>query len=469
MREARPSVRPALFFLLGTLALTAAARGQSVDPPNLPPGRSGLDFLQDRFREVGAKVSPSVVAITASAAGADDACRSDALNGEQLQAALARFSRTVGTGFAIDADGFVLTNEHVVGRAGRLWVTLDDGRVLPAMVVGSDPRADLAVLKVPAKLTPVEFADPATVRRGDFSLTLGNPVGLGTAGDLSLSVGVVSNLHRALDKLSASEDRSYRDLIQTTADINPGNSGGPLFDLAGRVTGVVTAVVLPYGTTDGIGFALPADAELRAKVELLKQGRPITYGYLGVRVTTATADQRLSAGAAAGGVRVEQVDPGSPAAALLKPGDLLLGVDGEAVADSGEFLRRIAAVASGAKVTLTRWRGDPAAGRGPEPVSITLAARPGAAAPVCRATQRLRWRGLVLAQTDPAAGVRVVGIDSPDPDRPKSLTVGSVITRVAGRPTPDLFALQAAVNDAPPAQCAIRVASEPTTVASAEH
>ena len=460
MRETRPAVLAFLLLSLllpGPTALGQSAKlGSDADPP---PARSGLDFLQSRFRAVSDQLSPSVFAITATATPGEEAARSDALNGEQLQARVSRVARTVGTAFAIDADGFLLTNEHVVGHAGQIWLTGDDGRVLPAMVVGSDPRSDLAVLKVPARLVPLRFADPAGVRRGDFALTLGNPVGLGTAGRMSLSVGVISSLHRSLDKLSASEDRAYRDLIQTTADINPGNSGGPLLDLNGRVTGIVTAVVLPFGTTDGIGFALPATADFLAKVDGLKRGLPVSEGYLGVSVTTATADERTSAGLRAGGVRVERVDPGSPASADLRPGDLVLGVDGEAVADSAAFLRLIAGRASGVKVSIQRWRDDPATGRKPETVAVTLATRAPASPPVWRATQRLRWRGLVLAQTERSTGVRVVGIDGPDPERPADLAVGCVITRVGGRPTPDLFALQAAVNDAPPAQCAIRVAS----------
>ena len=463
MRESRPPVRPFLAIATILIATAAAtARGQA-GAAAAPAGRSGLDFLQNRFRAVADRAAGSVFAVTATAGPGDNAGRSGALNGEQLQAKLSRLTRTVGTAFAIDADGFLLTNEHVVGHAGQLWVTADDGRVLPAMVVGTDPRSDLAVLKVPAKLVPLAFADPAGVRRGDFALTVGNPVGLGTAGRMSLSVGVVSSLHRSLDKLSASEDRVYRDLIQTTADINPGNSGGPLLDLDGRVTGVVTAVVLPFGTTDGIGFALPATAEFLAKMDGLKRGLAVNYGYLGVSVTTATPDERTSAGAGACGVRVERVDPGSPASADLRPGDLVLGVDGEAVADSDAFARLIAGRASGVKVSIRRWRDDPATGRRPETVAVTLANRAPASAsaspPVWRETQRLRWRGLVLAQTERGTGVRVVGIDAPDPERPADLTVGCVITRVAGRPTPDLFALQNAVNDAPAAQCAIRVAS----------
>ena len=435
--------------------------------------RSGLGHLQEQFRDLADRVAPSVVAVSAVSvegaacpdvtAGPAGAWGAGDLNGEQLAGGLSRVPRTVGTAFAIDAEGYLLTNEHVVRDAGRLWVTLDDGRVLSALVVGSDPRADLAVLKVPARLPALEFADPDGVRRGDFAVALGNPVGLGTAGTMSFSVGVVSARHRSLAKLSASEGRFYHDLIQTTADINPGNSGGPLLDLDGRVIGVIAAVVLPYGTTDGIGFALPADDALRAKVGRLKRGDPTPYGYLGVTVSTATPGQRRAAGVEGCGVRVDRVDPASPAAGVLEEGDLVLDVDGEAVADGGAFVRLVGNRPAGERLTIARWRDGPTPGPTPaESVGVTLARRAAEPVAVTAESQRLRWRGLELA---PAAagsrGVRVAAIDAPDASLPPDVKVGSVIAAVAGRPTPDLIALQQVLNDVPAERCRLALA-DPT-------
>src|SRR4051812_10835136 len=182
-----------------------------------------LANLQQHFQSVADKAAPSVVAISAAIApvDSDDAVRSDDLNVQKLDAILERVTRTVGTGFVIDADGFILTNEHVVGDAQQLWVTTDDHKVYPAIVVGSDPRADLAVLKVPAgKLHPVNFVN-RPVRRGEWTIALGNPYGLAGFGEMAMSVGVVSALDRNLTKLSARENRLYSNLIQTTAQINP--------------------------------------------------------------------------------------------------------------------------------------------------------------------------------------------------------------------------------------------------------
>ena len=140
-------------------------------------------------------MAPSVVAISAAVApvDADDALRSEDLNAQKLDAILTHVTRTVGTGFVIDAGGFILTNEHVVGDAKQIWVTTDDQKVYPAIVVGSDPRSDLAVLKIPAdKLKPVKFAQVGQIRRGEWTITLGNPFGLAGFGEMSMSVGVVS-------------------------------------------------------------------------------------------------------------------------------------------------------------------------------------------------------------------------------------------------------------------------------------
>src|SRR5437588_1504711 len=257
-----------------------------------------LSGLQSKFEAVSRKVAPAVVSISAACSPVDnaDSVRTDTLNHERLEGMLERTTRMVGTGFIIDPDGYILTNEHVIGEAENIWITTDDRKVYPAIVVGSDPRADLAVLKVPARNLPaVKFAPYNSVKRGEWAIALGNPYGLATEGEQCMSVGIVSALERSLPKLSKKENRLYSNLIQTTAQINPGNSGGPLFDPNGEVIGVNTAVILPEKKTNGIGFAIPINDQLLATVENLKQGREVVYGYLGVTVSTPTTRERRDA------------------------------------------------------------------------------------------------------------------------------------------------------------------------------
>jgi serine protease Do len=154
-------------------------------------------------------------------------------------------------------------------------------------VIGSDPRADLAVLKIPAAGMPVvKLAKPdQVIKRGQWTIAIGNPYGMAAEGEMAMSVGVVSATERSLPKLSSKEGRLYSNLIQTTAEINPGNSGGPLFNLAGEVIGINTAVILPQKQTNGIGFAIPVTDAFINHIEQLKAGREIVYGFLGVTVT----------------------------------------------------------------------------------------------------------------------------------------------------------------------------------------
>ncbi|MDB5297552.1 MAG: 2-alkenal reductase, partial [Phycisphaerales bacterium] len=328
----------------------APAQDASASPqtPAFAAVRIDEDFdapkLERQFEAVARRVVGSVVAISAvdSPVASDEVQHAGRTNPDKLNAALESQDRTVGTGLVVAAEGYILTNEHVVGRAAQIWVTTDDRKVYPAVVVGSDPRADLAVLKVPAAgLRPVAFA-AAPARRGQWAIAIGNPYGLAGDGELAVSVGVVSAVGRSLPKLSGREDRLYQDLIQTTAQINPGNSGGPLFDAAGDVIGVNCAVVLPVKQTNGIGFAIPAGPRLRAVVDRLVAGREVTYAYLGVRTTTAAPADCTAAGLPvdAGGARVDYVEAGSPAAAAgLRAGDIVTALAGAAVAASEPFIR----------------------------------------------------------------------------------------------------------------------------------
>jgi serine protease Do len=453
------------------LCMPCAAWAQSAGSP---PATIRLADLQDQFQAVADRVAPSVVAVSASvsAADSDDAVRSDSLNGEKLEGLLNRATRTVGSGFVIDPNGYIITNEHVVGESQQLWVTTDDGKVYPAIVVGSDPRADLAVLKIPASNLPVvSYAPSNSVRRGQWTIALGNPYGLADHGEMAMCVGVVSATDRSLPKLSSRENRLYANLIQTTAEINPGNSGGPLFDLEGRVIGINSAVVLPQKQTNGIGFAMPVNESLLARIEHLKQGREITYGYLGVMVSTPTTRQRQDAGVASNiGAAIDSIETQSPAdGADLRIGDVVTSLGGHIVRDSDHFVELVGSLPVDQPMQLELHRGGAT-------VSLEMTTRRRAlpSVAVTRQNTRYRWRGLLLGPIpanwgrgkEQPKGVMILGVEANSAAAREGLQAGAVITAIGGKTIADLIELQTLVNDLPIEQCRIEIAPGFETVAS---
>jgi serine protease Do len=453
-------------------AVAATDNGAPVEPTDT------LDatHLQTQFQEIADHVSRSVVAISASfaAADSDSALRSEELNPDKLETELDRTTRTVGSGMILSHDGYILTNEHVVAEGQQLWVTTDDHKVYPAMVVGSDPRADLAVVKIPGDgFHPVQL-NQMPAHRGQWTIAIGNPLGLAEAGEMAFSVGVVSATDRSLEHLSSQENRLYSNLIQTTAQINPGNSGGPLFDLEGRVIGVNAAVILPQKQTNGIGFAMPITPDLLDEVQRLREGQEIEYGYIGVNVSTPSERERQLARVPDNlGVTIDSVDPEERAANILKPGDIVYRFNGIPVTDSDEFVRIVGRSDTIDKPVKIE------ASRDGQPITLCVRPRKRQLSPmaVCHDTQRLRWHGMLLGPIPTqsasgeavaslsSAGVMVFGIDDDSPARRDGIAVGSVITAVAGHAISDVLSLQKLVNDTPLDGC--QITSRPqTTLAS---
>jgi serine protease Do len=304
-------------------------------------------------------------------------------------------------------------------------------------------------------------------------VTIGNPFGLATDGEMALSAGVVSATARSLPKLASKEDRLYSDLIQTTAQINPGNSGGPLIDVNGDVIGIDTAVILPQKQTNGIGFAIPITRSLLEEVKQLEEGREIVYGYVGVTVEMPTQQQREEAGVSeAVGVCVETIEVGSPAARgdVLRSGDIIVKVNGEAVVDSDRFVRLVGAAAVGKPAVLNIFRdGKPLVAR------VTPTKRP-VQYVVTNQNQRLYWRGMELGPVPtnwPAAkqpnglvGILVIGIEDDSPMKKQGLCAGTVITGIAGRPVATMTQLQKLLNDLPAEQCTVQTAGSTTEAVS---
>ena len=485
-----PVVRTARggFVAILGLGLLASCSTMGLGPMNRTAGASaasdrvevvdnfGAGELEHQFEVVAQRVSPAVVAISATDAtvDADGALRSDDINPEKLSGLLDSVDRTVGTGFVVDPDGFIVTNDHVVAHSEQLWVTTDSHKVYPAIIVGSDPRADIAVLKIPASNLPVvHFSSTGRARRGQWTIAVGNPYGLAASGDMAVSVGIVSATGRSLPHLAGKEDRLYTDLIQTTAQINPGNSGGPLFDLNGDVIGINTAVILPQKQTNGIGFAIPADIRVSRIIENLKQGKEVVYAYLGVRVTGPTPRERRDAGLQDElGARIESVEPGSPAAhAKLQVGDIMTQLQGDVIHDSDEFVRVVGAGPVSEPVKAVIYR------HGAQTVELSLRARETIATTVTRDSQRLRWHGMLLGPIPahwsfpvakrPEHGVMVVGIDVKSPFTKDGVVAGSVITTIAGKAIHSLPELQRVINDTPDAQCRIELAHPTNAVVSA--
>ena len=256
--------------------------------------------------------------------------------------------QSLGSGFMLNADGYILTNYHVVKDATDIQVMLSDGRQFVANVVGKDQLVDVALIRLknpPKDLPTVVLGSSDALRQGDFVLALGSPLGLRDTATL----GIVSAKHRS----GINPGGTYDDFIQTDAAINPGNSGGPLFNLRGEVVGINTAIVRP-DVGQGIGFAVPIDLAKSILPQLREKGK-VTRGYLGVQVGDLTPDLAQGFGFQAGtkGALVQNVVPRGPAAkGGVQAGDLVVAINGKPVASAGELTRAVALVPPGEQVRL---------------------------------------------------------------------------------------------------------------------
>ncbi|ATC66090.1 peptidase S1 [Nibricoccus aquaticus] len=306
-----------------------------------------------------------------------------------------------GSGVVVSADGYILTNNHVVNGADEIKVSFNDGRELTAKVVGTDPKSDLAVIKVDAKdLQAVVFTDSDKIEVGDKVLAIGNPFGLSQ----TVTSGMVSALGRATMGLD------YEDFIQTDAAINPGNSGGALIDVKGRLVGINTAIYSRSGGFQGIGFAIPANLARTVMEQLVANGK-VVRGYLGVTM------QPIDAGLAEQfslkskeGVIVAEVVQGSPAAkAGLESGDVITKFQGKDVKDARALKFSVANIAPGTKVAVEVLRQGKTEKLelkvGEQPKDMALAARGGAT------KSEGTLNGVGVADIEPAAR-REFGISS---------------------------------------------------------
>ncbi|NTZ44028.1 Do family serine endopeptidase [Altererythrobacter sp. SALINAS58] len=273
----------------------------------------------------------------------------------QPQQPQTREAQSLGSGFIISADGFVVTNNHVVSPTGRgtveeITVTMPDGTEYPAELVGNDASSDLAVLKI-QRGTPfpfVNFGDSSQARVGDWVIAIGNPFGLGG----TVTSGIVSAVYRATNSGGA-----YDRYIQTDASINRGNSGGPLFDMQGNVIGINNAIFSPSGGSVGIGFAIPAEIAAPI-VDRLAQGLDIERGYLGVRIQPVDDDLAASLGLPRNqGELVQSVEPGAAAAdAGIRAGDIVVSVNGQDVTPDQTLSYLVANIEPGTRVPIVLLR-----------------------------------------------------------------------------------------------------------------
>jgi serine protease Do len=322
-----------------------------------------------------------------------------------------------GSGFFISADGYAVTNNHVVDHATSVQVTTDDGKTYSAKVVGTDKKTDLALIKVEGhhKFPFVTFADKSP-RVGDWTVVIGNPFGLSE----TVTAGIVSAERRNIGT------DPYDSFMQIDAPINRGNSGGPCVNLKGQVVGVTTAIYSVSGGSVGIGFAIPASTA-RSVVAQLKSSGHVTRGWLGTEIQEVTPSIADSLGMKEPeGALVAQVEAGSPAMkAHLKAGDVILSVNGKQVKGSLDLVRKIGALAPGADVNLGILRDG-----SHQTLTVTLGHAPG--------KQQVAGLGLSLAPAGSVAGagsrgVVVTGVKPESAAAKEGLQTGDVILEVGGK------------------------------------
>ncbi len=343
----------------------------------------------------------------------------------------------VGSGFIIDSDGYVVTNNHVVDGARRVRVRLNDGETFEAKLVGGDARTDLALLKIDAgrPLPFVEFGDSDRIRAGDWVMTIGNPFGLGG----SVTAGIVSARGRDL------RGGSLVDFLQIDAPINHGNSGGPAFDAEGRVIGVNASIYSPNGGNVGIGFAIPSN-DARKVIAALRADGKIERGWLGVRIQPVTPDIAESVGMAkaAGALVASVADAGPARDAGLAQGDIVTAWGGVEIEKFRDLPRLVAATSSGKVVEVGILRNGKAM-----TLSVTIGQMPRtgqvASAKTMPAQDGLPGTGITVADIDPAArarfgldeaaeGALVRHVEQDSPGWARGVRAGDVIERITYTP-----------------------------------
>ncbi|MCM8832226.1 MAG: Do family serine endopeptidase [Candidatus Omnitrophica bacterium] len=256
----------------------------------------------------------------------------------------------LGSGVIIDPEGYILTNEHVISGASQIKVKLADGREFDAEVKGSDPTTDLAVIKINAHQLPyAKLGDSDNLKIGEWVVAIGNPFGFAIDNpEPTVTVGVVSALHRDIPALARIGRRAYSDLIQTDAAINPGNSGGPLVNLAGEVVGINTAIITTTGGYQGLGFAIPINKAKRILDKLIK-GEKVLYGWLGIGIQNLNQELRNYFGIKEKeGVIIVKVEENSPAKkANLKEGDLILSFNNQIITNKRELEKIVSSLQIG--------------------------------------------------------------------------------------------------------------------------
>lgn len=356
----------------------------------------------------------------------------------------------LGSGFFIDAEGHIVTNNHVIAGADEISVTMKDGAKLDAKLIGTDTRTDLALLKV-ERDTPfpfVAFGDSDKAEVGDWIVAVGNPFGL----DHTVTTGIVSARGRSIGA------GPYDDFLQIDAPINKGNSGGPAFNLSGEVVGVNTAIFSPTGGSVGIGFAIPSNLAKNV-IGQLKNGGSVKRGWLGVAIQMVTDDIAASVGLPkAEGAIVSNVTPDGPAAAGgLKAGDVILQVGDERIEEMPELPRVIADIPPESTAKIVVWRGG-----GERTVNVKLGSLPEEAALAGRSAEPPESAGalgLTLAPLTGAArraagiddsveGVLIVDVASDSPLTEKGVEAGAVLLEVAGAAATSPDAVAGAIEKA---------------------
>jgi serine protease Do len=434
-----------------TQALAAAARG-----------------APDSFADLAESISPAVVNITTTTTVAgrtgpqgivpegspfEDFFREFQDRNGQGQGDRPRRSSALGSGFVISEDGFVVTNNHVIDGADEILIEFFGGRELPAEVIGTDPKTDIALLKVEADaaLPFVSFGDSDTARVGDWVMAMGNPLGQG----FSVSAGIVSARNRALSG-------TYDDYIQTDAAINRGNSGGPLFDMDGNVIGVNTAILSPNGGSIGIGFSMASNVVTKV-VDQLKEYGETRRGWLGVRIQDVTEDVAEAMGLeTTSGALVTDVPEGPAMEAGMEAGDVIVKFDGRDVSDTRSLVRQVGNTTVGKSVLVVVNREGKT-----QTLKVTLGRREEAEGTAVPASQPLEETapaeaeilGLTVSPMNDelrgqlelpasAEGLVVTDVDEMSEAYEKGLRAGDVITEAGQQKVTEIAALEEQIEAA---------------------